>query len=112
MSVRQEQALLVAVAGLACFLRQGHAVFATSGGHGVVCENRVAPLLVYCLIGFSALVPSWLRVMPEGVVDGILAYVGLDGLLHGDNQFVARLLYLLSDRPSVTPSSTTSAAGA
>jgi hypothetical protein len=56
-----------------------------------VCENRVSPLVVYGLIGTSALVPSMLRMLPGAVADGILTFVGLHGLLYGGNQFVARV---------------------
>jgi hypothetical protein len=56
-----------------------------------VCENRGSPLLVYGLIGASVLAPSMLRMLPGAVVDGILAFVGLHGLLHGGNQLVARI---------------------
>lgn len=41
------------------------------------------------------MIPSVLEVIPEGVVNGILTFVGLAGLL-AKNQFVERVLLLLT----------------
>eukprot|EP00730_Choanoeca_flexa_P001165 TRINITY_DN10511_c0_g2_i1.p1 TRINITY_DN10511_c0_g2~~TRINITY_DN10511_c0_g2_i1.p1 ORF type:complete len:558 (+),score=118.55 TRINITY_DN10511_c0_g2_i1:61-1734(+) len=66
-----------------------------------VRENRLAPLIVYGL----CLVAIWARpvltAIPEGVVDGILTFVGVSGLL-AKNQFIERVWLLLtpaSDHP-------------
>eukprot|EP00808_Paulinella_micropora_P028127 g27840.t1 len=61
-----------------------------------VHENRIAPLLVFALCLCSIYFKRILEVVPMGVVDGILTFVGVFGLLHNRNQFVERLLLLLT----------------
>eukprot|EP00045_Choanoeca_perplexa_P005190 m.44001 g.44001 ORF g.44001 m.44001 type:complete len:555 (+) comp12983_c0_seq1:96-1760(+) len=62
-----------------------------------VRENRIAPLIVYGL----CLVAIWARpvltAIPEGVVDGILTFVGVSGLL-AKNQFIERVWLLLTPK--------------
>lgn len=60
-----------------------------------VHENRVAPFLLYAICGLALVIPSVLEVIPEGVVNGILTFVGLAGLL-AKNQFVERVRLLLT----------------
>lgn len=45
-----------------------------------VAESRVAPILVYLLIGLPLFAPHVLKVLPEAVIDGVLAYVGYEGI--------------------------------
>ncbi len=65
--------------------------------HAAVSESRIAPLIVYGLIGATVFLPEVLRVIPVAVTDGILTFVGASGLLSGGNQFTRRLLLLVSD---------------
>jgi hypothetical protein len=46
-----------------------------------VHESRIAPTLVYVLCFFGLIVPSALELCPEGVINGILTFVGLQGAL-------------------------------
>ena len=43
-------------------------------------ENRIAPFLMYLLIGMPLLAPVLISVIPEGAIDGILVFVGIAGL--------------------------------
>lgn len=58
-------------------------------------ENRIAPLLLYAFCGLALVIPSVLEIIPEGVVNGILTFVGVAGLL-AKNQFVERVSLLLT----------------
>ena len=43
-----------------------------------VAESRVAPLLVYLLIGVPLLAPSLIKMVPEAAIDGVLIFVGYE----------------------------------
>jgi len=60
-----------------------------------VLETRFAPLLCYSLIGFSLLVPGFIRCLPEAAVDGTLIFVGLEGLVR--TQLWERLMLIFSE---------------
>lgn len=63
-----------------------------------VHESRIAPILVYILCFFGLVFPSVLELCPEGVVNGILTFVGLQGILPwSGNQFIDRCVLLLTD---------------
>lgn len=71
-----------------------------------VHESRVAPTIVYGLCLFGLVIPSALELCPEGVVNGILTFVGLQGILPGTgNQLIDRIV-LLFTAPSEFPDST------
>lgn len=62
-----------------------------------VHESRIAPMLVYVLCFCGLVVPSVLELCPEGVVNGILTFVGLQGILPGTgNQMIDRCVLLLT----------------
>eukprot|EP00550_Attheya_septentrionalis_P003091 CAMPEP_0198282278 /NCGR_PEP_ID=MMETSP1449-20131203/2126_1 /TAXON_ID=420275 /ORGANISM="Attheya septentrionalis, Strain CCMP2084" /LENGTH=593 /DNA_ID=CAMNT_0043978475 /DNA_START=223 /DNA_END=2004 /DNA_ORIENTATION=+ len=62
-----------------------------------VHESRVAPMLVYMLCFCGLVVPSVLELCPEGVVNGTLTFVGLQGILPGTgNQLMDRCVLLLT----------------
>ena len=63
------------------------------GGHAVA-ESRVAPLLVYLGIGVPLLLPSLVHLMPHAAIDGVLAFVGAEGIL--ETQLWRRLLLLIT----------------
>ena len=73
----------------------------------VVYENRIAPLVMYFLIGGSLLfTPELIELIPEAAVDGILVVVGVVGLF--ECQLWSRLFLLITpsaDFPSVTTTS-------
>lgn len=70
-----------------------------------VHESRVAPMLVYVLCFCGLVVPSVLELCPEGVVNGILAFVGLQGILpYTGNQLIDRCVLLIT-APSEFPKS-------
>jgi hypothetical protein len=70
-----------------------------------VHESRLAPTLVYLLCFMGLVVPSVLELCPEGVVNGILAFVGLQGILPGTgNQLIDRVVLLIT-HPSEFPES-------
>jgi len=70
-----------------------------------VHESRVAPMLVYVLCFCGLVVPSVLELWPEGVVNGILAFVGLQGILpYTGNQLIDRCVLLIT-APSEFPES-------
>ena len=46
-----------------------------------VAENRLTPLLMYAAIGAPLLAPGCLRVIPEGAIDGVLVFVGVEGIV-------------------------------
>lgn len=68
-----------------------------------VNENRIAPIIVYLLCFTALAVPQVLEICPEGVVNGILAFVGIAGILPGTgNQLIDRVVLLFtgpSDHP-------------
>ena len=59
-----------------------------------VAENRVAPLLMYAMLGLPLLFPAVLEVIPRAAINGVLAYVGVEGIL--TTQLFSRTLLLLS----------------
>ncbi|CAB9506504.1 Electroneutral sodium bicarbonate exchanger 1 [Seminavis robusta] len=62
-----------------------------------VHESRVAPMVVYMLCFGGLLVPAVLEKCPLGVVNGILTFVGLQGILPGTgNQLIDRCVLLLT----------------
>lgn len=62
-----------------------------------VHESRTAPIIVYGLCFCGLVVPSALERCPEGVVNGILTFVGLQGILpHTGNQFIDRCVLLIT----------------
>ncbi|KAL9180929.1 hypothetical protein ACHAXT_009734 [Thalassiosira profunda] len=68
-----------------------------------VHESRVAPFVVYLLCFFGLVFPAILELCPVGVVNGILAFVGLQGILpFTGNQFIDRCV-LLFTHPSEFP---------
>eukprot|EP01060_Flectonema_neradi_P024369 TRINITY_DN3312_c0_g1_i3.p1 TRINITY_DN3312_c0_g1~~TRINITY_DN3312_c0_g1_i3.p1 ORF type:complete len:552 (+),score=62.18 TRINITY_DN3312_c0_g1_i3:35-1690(+) len=52
-------------------------------------ENRLAPFLMYLMIGIPTTIPSVLEKIPKACIDGILIFVGVAGLL--DTQLYERL---------------------
>eukprot|EP00457_Paulinella_chromatophora_P004821 gb/GEZN01004834.1/.p1 GENE.gb/GEZN01004834.1/~~gb/GEZN01004834.1/.p1 ORF type:complete len:612 (+),score=9.63 gb/GEZN01004834.1/:30-1865(+) len=74
-----------------------------TGGKAIdVHENRIAPLIVYGLCLFSLFLPSLLELIPLGVVNGILAFVGIFGLM-SNNEFIGRLLLLFTPATELPP---------
>ena len=65
-----------------------------------VAENRLAPLITYTLMATPLLAPSLLSPIPEAAIDGVLAYVGVEGIL--GTMLWRRSLLLLSP-PSTLP---------
>ncbi|KAL1496464.1 hypothetical protein AB1Y20_016418 [Prymnesium parvum] len=63
----------------------------------VVAESRVAPLLMYAMIALPLLVPSLLETIPESAIDGILAYVGYEGIITTGLWQRVKLLFTPSD---------------
>ena len=59
----------------------------------IVSENRLTPLVVYTLIGLSALTPALLDKIPTAASFGVLCYIGANSILQG-NEFVERILLL------------------
>ena len=45
-----------------------------------VAENRIAPFLMYLLIGLPVLTPHLLEQIPSGALNGVLTFVGVAGL--------------------------------
>jgi solute carrier family 4 (anion exchanger) protein 1 len=56
-------------------------------------ENRITPLLAYALIGLPLLVPSLLNAIPTATMNGVLLFVGVEGVL--STQLSDRLRLLL-----------------
>lgn len=50
------------------------------GGYDVA-ESRVAPLLVYAMIGLPLLAPRLIKAVPEAAIDGVLMFVGYEGIV-------------------------------
>jgi len=46
-----------------------------------VVENRVAPLLMYAMLGLPLLFPQLLALIPRAAIQGVLVYVGAEGIL-------------------------------
>jgi len=70
-----------------------------------VHESRIASMLVYLLCFCGLVIPSMLELWPEGVVNGILAFVGLQGILpYTGNQLIDRCVLLVTS-PSEFPKS-------
>jgi len=73
-----------------------------------VHESRIASMLVYLLCFCGLVIPSMLELWPEGVVNGILAFVGLQGILpYTGNQLIDRCVLLVTS-PSEFPKSNAS----
>ena len=64
-----------------------------------VAESRVAPLLMYTLMGLPLLSPGLLKLIPEAAIDGILAYVGYEGIVSTD--LYSRVLLLCTPRCNI-----------
>ena len=60
-----------------------------------VFENRLAPFLMYLLIGMPVFVPKVMTYVPDGAVDGVLTFVGVAGII-SDNQLWERIVCLLT----------------
>jgi len=77
-----------------------------------VHESRLAPLIVYTMCFLALVFPSVLEHCPVGVVNGILTFVGLQGILpFTGNQFVDRCVLLFThpaEFPTPPPESATS----
>ena len=58
-----------------------------------VAENRIAPFIMYLLIGLPVLAPHLLEKIPSGALNGVLTFVGVAGLL--DCQLWERILCLI-----------------
>lgn len=56
-------------------------------------ENRLAPFLVYFLIGIVAVSPATVRMIPLGAVRGVLAYIGAAGFV--ETELFRRMICLL-----------------
>lgn len=74
---------------------------ARPGAAPVVAENRVAPLLMYAMLGLPLLVPSLLQLIPRAAINGVLVYVGMEGIL--TTQLWRRVCLLISPRASFPP---------
>jgi hypothetical protein len=74
---------------------------ARPGAAPVVAENRVAPLLMYAMLGLPLLVPSLLQMIPRAAINGVLVYVGMEGIL--TTQLWRRVCLLISPRASFPP---------
>jgi hypothetical protein len=48
---------------------------------GGVAEGRVAPLITYILIGAPLLAPALVEHLPTGAIDGVLIFVGFEGIV-------------------------------
>ena len=46
-----------------------------------VAESRIAPLLVYILIGIPLLAPNLILAIPGATIDGVLLFVGYEGIV-------------------------------
>merc|ERR1711971_426366 len=66
-----------------------------------VRENRIAPFIMYMLIGLTLFVRQFIELMPYGTVDGTLTFVGVAGLF--ECQLWTRVV-LLFRVPSEYPS--------
>ena len=65
-----------------------------------VAESRVAPLLMYALIGLPLLTPSVLELIPNAAIYGVLAFVGLEGIVQ---TALWKRLWLMITPPSEFP---------
>jgi len=65
-----------------------------------VCENRVAPILSYCLMLLPLLYPHMLTFIPHAAISSTLIFVGLQGMV--GTELYARLLLVISD-PNLYP---------
>jgi sodium borate transporter 11 len=75
---------------------------AEGGSSGVeVAENRLAPLLCYAMLGLPLLFPSLLQLIPRAAINGVLAYVGVEGIL--GTTLWQRALLLVSPPSSFPP---------
>lgn len=73
----------------------------TPRGQPSVAEGRVAPLLMYLGIGVPLLLPGLVRLMPQAAIDGVLAYVGVEGIL--ETQLFQRLLLVATPHSQHPP---------
>lgn len=51
---------------------------------GTVAENRVAPLICNLLLGLSLLLPAAIELLPNSATNGVLIFVGIEGLISTD----------------------------
>ena len=76
-----------------------------------VHESRVAPLIVYIMCFLGLVFPSILEHCPVGVVNGVLTFVGLQGILpFSGNQFIDRCVLLLTHPDEFSQADTSEAA--
>ena len=68
------------------------------GAPPVVAENRLAPLLMYAMLGLPLLVPGALQLIPRAAINGVLVYVGMEGIL--STSLWSRACLLISPRAS------------
>lgn len=66
-----------------------------------VAENRIAPLLVYALIGLPLLAPRLLLDLPGATIDGVLVFVGYEGIIGTD--LFRRALMIVSHKKEFDP---------
>ena len=66
-----------------------------------VAENRIAPLLVYALIGLPLLAPRLLLDLPGATIDGVLVFVGYEGITGTD--LFRRALMIVSHKKEFDP---------
>jgi len=78
------------------------AINAGNGSEMQVAESRVAPLLMYALVGLPLLAPSLLGHIPEAAIDGILTFVGYEGIV--STGLWHRVLLVLTPREHFPPS--------
>ena len=67
-----------------------------------VAEGRVAPLLIYLGVGVPLLLPGLVHLMPRAAIDGVLAFVGMEGIV--ETQLWRRLLLLVTPAAGYPPS--------
>ena len=66
-----------------------------------VAENRIAPFLTYAMLGLPLLFPPLLEVIPRAAINGVLAYVGVEGIL--STTLWQRALLLITPPASFPP---------
>ena len=66
-----------------------------------VAESRIAPLVAYALISLPLFAPSVLEPIPEAAIDGVLAYVGVEGIV--ETMLWRRTMLLLAPSSELPP---------
>ena len=66
-----------------------------------VAENRIAPFLTYAMLGLPLLFPALLQSIPRAAINGVLTYVGVEGIL--STTLWQRVLLLVSPAESFPP---------